>query len=89
MRSSIFDFWKQILPTLAIRSNLFKVVNKMTPKGRVEPEEMRRYLQSSRIGSIFTFFSKHPEETKDNKIMLKRTLERWVSIQKRTLFRKM
>jgi transcription factor SPN1 len=68
-----------ILPTLAIRTKLFQIMDRMTPKGKVDPEDMRRYLQSSRIGSIFNFFSQHAEETKDNKILLKKILERWMN----------
>jgi hypothetical protein len=68
-----------VLPTLAIRSKMFHIMNKMTPKGKVDPEDMRRYLHSSRIGSIFNFYSQHPEETKDNKILLKKILERWMN----------
>ena len=68
-----------ILPTLAIRTKLFRIMDKMTPKGKVDAEDMRRYLSSSRIGSIFNFYSQHPEETKDNTILLKKTLERWMN----------
>ena len=59
------------LPTLAIRSKLFLLV---------EPFPIENvHLRESGIGKMFNFYSKHPEENSKNKALLRRMIEKWAN----------
>lgn len=59
------------LPTLAVRSKLFQLMESFP----VHEGD----LKNGKIGKLFSFYSKHPEESEKNKALLRRILEKWAN----------